>query len=88
MPAPVPPYDAAPGFDLANLMKSDSVWISDLLLTAKHRRSRRDITEAGSKPVMSIVMAGKQDRAQDKRVLNEQDCRAVRRRARRNLGAD
>ena len=33
-------------------------------------------------------MAGKQDRAQDKRILNEQDCRAVRRRARRNLGAD
>jgi hypothetical protein len=29
------PYDAAPGFDLANLMKSASVWKSDLLLTAK-----------------------------------------------------
>ena len=38
------PYDAAPGFDLANLMKSASVWKSDLLY-GEDRRSRRDITE-------------------------------------------
>src|SRR5262249_3866022 len=53
----------------------------------EHRRGRRDITER-FETGQRIVMAWKQDRAQDERVLNGQDCRAVGRGARRNPGAD
>ena len=53
----------------------------------EHRRCRRDMTERFERGE-SIKMAGKQDRAQNERVLNEQDCRAIGRRPRCNLCAD